>query len=324
MDVERITFSAPGKIILFGEHAVVYGFPAIAVAIGLRARCSTSTTSKNKNFISAPDLFPNEEFYINQNVPSSMRALEFLVNSIMKEKDFQENIEIQITSKIPPSAGLGSSAAVIVSLAASLYSLIENQLNLQRVNDLAFEAEKIIHSNPSGIDNTISTFGGGIRYEGGRMEELPIKMDTFSLIVVNSLIQRNTKDLVNKVKEKYDLNKKKFSSIFEEIKNITLESEKELAKGNIENIGSLMTKNHELLKEIGVSHPKLEVIVEKLNKYGSIGSKLTGAGGGGCIISLFEDQEIAKQAISKFTNQGLQAFITDISVSGVRIEKKED
>jgi mevalonate kinase len=288
MDVNRITFSAPGKIILFGEHAVVYGFPAIAVAINLRARCSIFKTSKKINCISAPDLFPKEEFYINRNVPASLRALEFLVNHIMKEKEMQENIDIQITSAIPPSAGLGSSAAVLVSLAASLYYSSEKQLNLQKVNDIAFEAEKIIHNTPSGIDNTISTFGGGIRYEKSGMMELPINME--------------------------------FASIFEEIKNITLEGEKELAKGNVENVGYLMAKNHELLKEIGVSHPKLEEIIEKLKLHGSFGSKLTGAGGGGCIISIFEEQETAKQSIRKFKNQGLQAFITKISVSGVRIE----
>jgi mevalonate kinase len=320
MDVDKITFSAPGKIIIFGEHAVVYGYPAIAAAIDLRARCSISTTSRRINYISTPDLFPNEAFHLNRNVPPSLKALEYLVNYIVEERDFQKGIEIQITSKIPPSAGLGSSAAVMVSLAASLYYLTDKNLDLQRVNDAAFEAEKIIHSTPSGIDNTISTFGGGIRYEEGKMKKLPIKMDTSSLIVINSLIPRNTRDLVNKVKEKYNSNEQKFKTIFEEIQNITDEGEKELAQGNIEKIGYLMTKNHELLNEIGVSHPRLEQIVKKLNQYGSLGSKLTGAGGGGCIISVFDDQENAKQAINKFTDQGLEVFISNISISGVKIE----
>ena len=320
MDVEKVTFSAPGKVILFGEHSVVYGYPAIASAIGLRAKCSINKTSLEQNTISVPNIIPNRRFRIGNEVPDVLKSLEFILNHILTKTKKQINLEMEILSDLPVSAGLGSSAAVSVSVAASLFSILGIEYTLENVNEVAFNAEKIIHGTPSGIDNTISTFGGSIIFEKSNIKQIPINLHSSHFIIVNSLVPRNTKDLVNSLRTRYNKNSKKYSQFFEEIGEIVKESQKSLKNGDLERIGYLMNKNHILLEKLGVGNKHIEKIVSILNNQKAIGCKLTGAGGGGCVISLFEKRENINNVIEILQQEGFSAFITDISTQGIRDE----
>ncbi|MFW9852057.1 MAG: mevalonate kinase [Candidatus Thorarchaeota archaeon] len=325
MDKESISYSAPGKIILFGEHAVVYGYAAIAIAIELRAKCTIVPSLSKKLSIITPDLFPNKRFTINKesSLPSSLKAIEFLTRKIIPKEERVHYPVIEITSEIPPSAGLGSSAAVAVSLISSLYAFLnKNNNNLNVINKMAFEAEKIIHGSPSGIDNTISTFGGGIFYEKGVKRKIQIDNKTCFFVIVNSLIPRNTKDVVEKVKQRRADNKQEIDQIFEDIQVISYQGEMSLKKGDHEKTGILMSENHLLLEKLGVGHPELTKIIRLVDKHGALGRKLTGAGQGGCIVALFDDFQKAQQAINTLKEKGFQAFLTNVSLDGVRNESE--
>ncbi|MHA1952869.1 MAG: mevalonate kinase [Candidatus Heimdallarchaeaceae archaeon] len=320
MDVEKVTFSAPGKVILFGEHSVVYGYPAIASAIGLRAKCSINSTSLEQNTISVPNIMPDRKFILGNEIPDDLKSLEFILNHILKKTKRQKNLEMEILSDLPVSAGLGSSAAVAVSVVTSLFSILGIEYNLENVNEVAFDAEKIIHGTPSGIDNTISTFGGSIIFEKGNIKQIPINLHLSHIVIVNSLVPRNTRDLVNSLRDRYNKNSKKYSQLFEEIGEIVEESQKSLKDGDLERIGYLMNKNHILLEKLGVGNKHIKKIVSILNNQKAIGCKLTGAGGGGCVLGLFEKEENINNVIEILQQEGYNAFITDISTQGVRDE----
>ncbi|NPD87311.1 MAG: mevalonate kinase [Asgard group archaeon] len=320
MDIEKVTFSAPGKVILFGEHSVVYGYPAIASAIGLRAKCSINSTSLEKNSISIPNIIPARKFILGNEIPGVLKSLEFIVHHILKKTKNQKKLEMEILSDLPVSAGLGSSAAVSVSVAASLFSILGIEHNLENVNEVAFDAEKIIHGTPSGIDNTISTFGGSIIFEESNIKQIPINLPLSHFIIVNSLVPRNTKDLVYSLRDRYNKDTKKYSQLFEKIGEIVEESQKNLKLGDLERIGDLMNRNHILLDELGVGNKHIKKIVSILNNQKAFGCKLTGAGGGGCVIGLFEDRENINNVIELLHQEGYNAFITDISTQGVRHE----
>lgn len=321
MDVNTVEFSAPGKIILFGEHAVVYNHPAIAVAIDLRAKSSISASSEQNSILSVPDLFPKKLFNLNlATLPENLAALKFVIDSLLEVTESSKHHTIEISSQIPPSAGLGSSAAVSVSLIASFSKFLGMDIDLHEINKLAYESEKIIHSFPSGIDNTISTYGGGILYENEVIKELSFLLSSNYVVIVNSLIPRNTKDLVESVRKKYDKNPSAIQGIFHNIHNIVIDAEKALKVGDLAQIGELMSSNHQLLRDLGVSHRTLDEIVKTLDEKGALGSKLTGAGGGGCVISLFDDYHRATEVMELMKEKNLQAFISNFSSDGVRNE----
>jgi mevalonate kinase len=321
MDVNTVEFSAPGKIILFGEHAVVYKHPAIAAAIDLRAKSSISASSEQNSFLSVPDLFPKKLFDLNlTTLPENLTALKFVIDSLLEVTESSKNPTIEISSQIPLSAGLGSSAAVSVSLIAGFSKFLGMDIDLREINKLAYETEKIIHSFPSGIDNTISTYGGGILYENGVMKELSFQLSSNYMVIVNSLIPRNTKDLVESVRKKHEKNPSAIQGIFHNIHNIVIDAEKALKVGDLAQIGELMSSNHQLLRDLGVSHRTLDEIVKILDEKRALGSKLTGAGGGGCVISLFDDYHKATEVVELMKEKNLQAFISNFSNDGVRNE----
>lgn len=193
-------------------------------------------------------------------------------------------------------------------------------IDLHEINKLAYETEKIIHSFPSGIDNTISTYGGGILYENGVMKELSFQLSSNYIVIINSLIPRNTKDLVESVRKKYEKNPSAIQGIFHNIHNIVIDAEKALKAGDLAQIGELMSSNHQLLRDLGVSHRTLDEIVKILDEKRALGSKLTGAGGGGCVISLFDDYHRATEVVELMKEKNLQAFISNFSNDGVRNE----
>lgn len=323
MDAKSIAFSAPGKVILFGEHSVVYGHPAIATAIDLRAKCELKKTSEKAIKISTPNLFPDKIFTIFQHslIPSELEPFKHICLLISDSKKNIPAPEVRITSTIPPSSGLGSSAATAVSLTASLLKFYEIEYSLERICDIAFESEKITHGSPSGIDNSISTYGGGIFYEKGKITTLTAKIPSSFLVIINSLVSRSTKNLVEQVQKKKENEPNTVQSIFKGIENITRDAKKQLELGHLEEIGNLLNANHELLEQLGVGHPTLTKIVNIIDRYHALGRKLTGAGGGGCIIALFDKLSVAKELAINLATYGFPSYVSNIFEIGVKIEE---
>ena len=322
MGTDSIVFSAPGKVILFGEHSVVYGHPAIATAINLRAKCEVTKSSDKFPSLSTPDLFPDNIFTINEKseVPIELEPFKhlFLILSENQKKTIYP--KVKLTSAIPSSSGLGSSAATAVSLTASLMKFYNNDHNLEKIRDIAFESEKLIHGFPSGIDNTISTFGGGIIYERGQMAPLTSKISSSFLVIIDSLVPRSTKELVEKVQKKRENEPKKVQAIFNQIEAITWEAKKQLESGDSVEIGRLMNENHKLLEKLDVGHPILSKLVSIIDQTKTLGRKLTGAGGGGCVIALFDEFSTAKEVTKLIEKKGFRAYISNIFETGVKNE----
>ena len=340
MDAKKTIFSAPGKIILFGEHSVVYGHPAIVTAINLRTKCIVSKSLQNEVQLS---IFSDNSFngssaglkkeYImdkeqnefitqdpNYKQPVSP-AYYFITEKILNLSTSKKYPHIHINSEIPPGIGLGSSAASAVATLASLSVFMELEFSMEELNELAFEAEKIIHGRPSGVDNTISTFGGIQLYKEKKFAKLSIPNFSSHVVIVNSGIPRNTKIYVEKVAKSLEEDSSKYQNILEEIGNLTVIAKSSLIEGNIQKLGKLMTQNHLLLEELGVSHPILTEITNSLVQLGSVGSKLTGAGGGGCVIGLFDNHQKANRAVEEMKNRGFQAFISSLAERGVQVEQ---
>ena len=340
MDTRKTTFSAPGKIILFGEHAVVYGHPAIVTAIDLRTRCIVSKSLQNEVqlSISSDYLFNEPSTGLKKNYIMSKEQNEFITQDskyeqpvnpsyyfitktildLVTSKKYPHN---HVNSQIPPGIGLGSSAASAVATLASLSTFMELELSIKEINKLAFEAEEIIHGKPSGVDNTISTYGGIQLYKEKKFSKLSIPNFSSCVVIVNSGIPRSTKTYVEKVAKSLEKDTSKYKNILEEIGNLTLIAKSSLIEGNIQELGKLMTQNHLLLEKLGVSHPVLTELTNSLLQLGSVGSKLTGAGGGGCIIGLFEDYQKANRAVEEMKSRGFQAFISRLAERGVQVEQ---
>ncbi len=303
--------SAPAKVILFGEHAVVYGEPAIAVSINLR---TTVAVAKGKNFtVNGRPLEDKFHRYIKN-------AIDLLWNG--------EPLEIVTYSAVPSSSGMGSSASITVAIVSALLHLNQD-LSEENVAKKSFEVEYITQGRASPIDTSTVTHGSGILIsrkmgdnflwdiEKGRVKWYIHHLDAppLKLVVGFSGIKGNTALMVEKVRRFYTWNS--FArEVIREIGKITLRAVDALRNGDYETIGELMNRNNRLLTILGVSHPKLREMIEEASRY-SYGAKITGAGGGGSIVALTDEQDEVAKAIERV---GGKAYKVEISRKGYVVE----
>ncbi|MHA1616533.1 MAG: mevalonate kinase [Candidatus Njordarchaeales archaeon] len=302
---------SPCKIILFGEHAVVYGYPAIAMALDLGTEVILKESDKEGvNIIS-------ENYGISWN-PNSYektplifkpfkRVLEIIAEKFPQKAHLLSCIEIKITTKAPPASGLGTSASTAVAFTAVLLNYLGIDFSQNLVNEIAYEAERVSHGNPSGIDNFIATYGGIIKFvrtkQGAHFERLDIS-ENFPLLLVCTGVERRTKEAVEAVAKLRERAPDIVNRIFKMIGEISERAWTMFRENRIDLrvLGDLMNINHGLLSAIGVSSDVIEEVIYLLRENGAIGAKLTGAGIGGCVIGLFrnwEDVESAKRNIEK-------------------------
>ena len=294
----RVKASAPGKIIISGEHAVVHGKPAIAGAISSRVY---TTLEEGEGILSIPQL------NIDSPLDSEGSIFAFFRRGfeLLKKKP----LTIKIDCDFPIGAGLGSSAA----MACSFLKALEPDLTNERIQQLAHEMEKIVHGNPSGVDTAISTNGGLIRFQSGEIMPLPVR--NLPILVGYTRMPGNTKKTVSKVQKLLE-EKPETKKILDNIEDITLRCEEAILRGNQSLLGELLTENHELLRELGVSTPELDRLVKVALKAGALGAKLTGGGGGGCIIALSGEEKV----VEAIRNSGGTVIKTRLSDAGVRWE----
>ena len=235
----------------------------------------------------------------------------------------ENGISIIINSEIPPSAGLGSSAAVSVATVYALSHLFDKNITIEKVSAIAYEAEKVVHGTPSGIDNTISTFGGMIYYKKGISLKRIVSDIEIPLVIGNTGIPRSTKDLVMKVRTLREKYPELIDSIFEAMGQIAELALDRIANKDILGIGQLMIINQGLLESLGVSHIKLSLFIHEALANGALGAKLTGAGGGGCMIAIVE-KEFQKRVANAIRNVGGEPIITSTSNLGVSVSKLDE
>ena len=268
-----------GKIILFGEHAVVYGYSGIAVPVKEVNITVIIKQTDSFSFSADRKLYKEEKERLN-------KLLDFLFFKLNIPK---KNLEIIIESTIPISSGLGSSAALSISLIRAISKHFHLDLDNEKINKLGFESEKFFHGTPSGIDNTVITYEKSVYFKKGKTELLKLKK-SLSFVIADSGVKSSTKQVVSEVKKKYEEDKEKYSNLFQEIGQITDQAKSFLQEGNVTMLGVLITQNHYLLKQLGVSNDKLGNIVEVALQAGAYGAKLAGSGKGGNIIAIVDDK----------------------------------
>ena len=325
------TTRASGKIILFGEHAVVYGQPALAVPINeLFAEAEVSKISRAGIWVNAPDIGLYEELSrlapddplatVINNVFSSLgspllakhprrgqgerlgaRAVpagaEIATSQVHAPRnDSAEGLEIKITSTIPIASGLGSGAAVSVAIIRALSAHLGHPLSDEKVNEIAYEVEKIHHGTPSGIDNTVVAYGKPIFFAltpspspSGRGASIiePLQVaKPFTLLIADTGIPAPTKESVSDVRKLWEENPQKMNALFAAIGSITRTACQSIEGGHPERLGPLMNENHRILQKMGVSSPELDRLTEASLNAGASGAKLSGGGHGGNMIAL--------------------------------------
>ncbi len=327
LNSKHVTASAPGKTILFGEHAVVYGKPAIAAAVDRRVYVKIEKREDNRTHVNVEKLgvsgflnlekglikFDNGEY-------KKKNILEYVLRSLIKTNT-NDGLEVTINIDIPIGAGLGSSAAVTV--ATILSSSIYNNINLTRdeIAKLAHQVELEVQGAASPIDTTLSTHGGVIYLSKDAEEIITLDINTEIPIIIGYTSKRgNTGKLVKSVKLKVEKYPQIMNPILNSMESITNHAREALVNGDHQKIGELMNINHGLLDSLGVSTEELSKMVYFARKAGALGSKITGAGGGGSIIAYCPGRmEEVISCINKFEN----AFKINISNEGVRQESKE-
>lgn len=277
--------SAAGKIILLGEHAVVYGHHALALPIE-EAVVAMVCENPSQMRLTAPDWGISASWNAGDEAQGDAATV---VNLIIEELGATErNFSIEIRSRVPLGMGLGSSASFAVAVTRALANFLQLDLDNDAVNRLALKCEEITHGTPSGVDNYLATFSRPILFEAGG-EGRPEKInftETPPLLVAASGVYGNTKILVEGVRQRFEANQAQYETIFNNIDDLTITGAAALAEGNYGKLGAAMNICHGLLNAIGVSTPELENMVAMARDAGALGAKLTGAGGGGSIVAL--------------------------------------
>jgi mevalonate kinase len=301
-----ITASAPGKIILFGEHAVVYGQPALAAPVTqVRA---TATVRPSPAGESAASLMPGGEgeiwidardlrrhYRLSQAAPHDplAAAIRLTLNHFAR-RTTDHAFALTLTSTIPPASGLGSGAAVctaiVRALAAYLHSFgfaqDKSPISDSEVSAIVFETEKLLHGTPSGIDNTVIAYEQPVYFIKGQPPAPFTVGQPFTLLIADTGIPSPTKITVGDVRAGYEREPERFGRLFAEVGRIVNQAREIIAHADPAQLGPLLARNHALLQEMGVSSRELDALAEAATGAGALGAKLSGGGRGGNLIAL--------------------------------------
>ena len=298
-----------GKIILLGEHFVVYGLPALVTALDLKTYAQVREYNLNKlifidNRPKAPGYCPTKKIEFDQ----------LLENILSFSGVTQRNLEVTFSGSLPVTCGgIGSSAAVATSFARAINSKFNLGLSDEQINQMAFVGEKAVHGTPSGIDNTAATFGGVIKfYKQNLYSKLNIKKSV-EIVIVDSGKRTNTKRVIADVKSFLDKNPEKSRELFSKYESIFTQGINSLENEDLKLLGHCMNENHRLLQELGVSCTELDFIVQRARLLGAWGAKLTGTGQGGLSVFLTPERALQESVAEYFKKAGYFVIKTQIN-----------
>ena len=308
--------SAPGKLILFGEHFVVYGLPAIATAIEARTVAEVHRAEEFSVLDNRPETPGYKKEKYDQQSDSIRRMLK--VMGLEGKK-----VRIVLSGDLIAASGVGASGASCTAIAAALNEEFGLGMDRHEINDVAYEGEKGYHGVPSGIDNCCSTYGGFLHFRkdlktGKSVIRQLHSKPPLSIVVGNTGLISNTTKVVGDVKAKREKDPEKFQKIFDNYSKIAEEATVSVEKGDLVKIGLLMNMNHLLLEEIGVSCDELEELVDLASRNGALGAKLTGTGRGGLMVALVTGETGGKVA-SAIKKAGFHSEMTKIGAEGVKV-----
>ena len=305
--------SAPGKVILFGEHFVVYGVKAILCSINKRVTVTAEKINERKISINSDigDLVlePNKSIL---EINSPLKPFYYLANKAIENQN--TGIQIKIDSEIPLGVGLGSSSACCVAGSAAIFKLFGN-ISKEEILKRAIEAERTIFENTSGADCTVCVYGGIMEYDKKqgfkKIEDEP----NFQLVIANSNIEHSTESMVLKVKEFKNKNKEKFSRLLNQESKLVEEVLELLKKNNTKELGRKINENQKYLENIEISNNQLRNMI-KIGQKSSFGAKITGSGGGGCIFTITDESNL-ENTLKEFKDSNYECFSAKIDFKGL-------
>ena len=305
--------SSPGKVILFGEHFVVYGVKAILCSINKRVTVTAEKTTDKKIFINSEIgnliLEPNKSI---SEINSRLKPFYYLANKVIKNQD--TGIQIKIDSEIPLGVGLGSSSACCVAGAAAIFKLF-GDISKEEILELAIEAERTIFENTSGADCTVCVYGGIMEYDKKqgfkKIEDEP----NFQLVIANSNIEHSTESMVSEVKAFTIKNKEEFSKLLDQELELVEDVLKLLKENNTIKLGEKINQNQKYLETIGISNNQLRKMIE-IGQKTSFGAKITGSGGGGCIFAITDESNL-EDTLKEFKDNNFECFSVEIDFKGL-------
>ncbi len=291
MENNGVTVSAPGKLLLLGDHAVVYGYPCIVTAVNARIAATVKIIEESVFELDASDVNihgykkPMSEIGMGD-ISKDAKFAEFAVKNFVKTFPFSGGISIQTQAQFTKSIGFGSSAATVVSILAALVKLTHPPVSEKQLFLLAKQTVLDVQQAGSGFDVAVALYGGTVLFENYGEKIEPLSMQPIPLVVGYTGVKADTATLVNSVSQKREKEKVKVDRIFEAIGKLVDEAKERMIEGDWERVGRLMDFNQEYLRNVGVSSETLELLISAAKKAGAWGAKLSGAGGGDCMIAV--------------------------------------
>lgn len=326
--------TAPGKLILFGEHAVVYGEPGLVASVGLRASAecrlrnygifidaidyhkkTDSNYEECKKLLEKVEGLRKQPDKINEIAADFSNPIKAVLAKAMDKYNYQKGLELKITSQVPKASGLGSGSAVFAAVAASVCNCFGG-FNYEEVEEIALAGDVVAHGGtPSGIDTAAVVHGGYLQFskkEGTKPLEIS---NTIPVVIGDTGVHSLTSEMVAKVRE--NMKNPAAGKAVKSIGRIVEKSIPALRSRDLQALGKLMNQNQAFLRTLGVSHPQLEKLISASLSAGALGAKLSGAGGGGVMFAVGEDQKRIADAIAA---AGGRAIITELGGKGVVAE----
>ncbi|MFQ6134762.1 MAG: mevalonate kinase [Nitrososphaerales archaeon] len=312
------TARAPGKIIIVGEHFVVHGSYALAAAIDRGSTVHASLS--DRSVILSRDLRLTAE--LPNRVPRRLTPLAETLKATLKYLGERRGLKLELKSDMPRAAGLGSSAAGSVALVTAASSALGHTLKAEETVELAMVSERIIHGNPSGIDPTAATYGGVMLFKKG-LPPRPVELEASTDFIVGfSGVGRSTSKMIRRFSEARRSRPSTFGALVRSSSTLAETAASALAGGDLTTLAAVLNFNHAVLSSLGVSSGMLDRLVEAALNAGCLGAKLTGGGGGGCIIALPRAGEFGV-VLKRMRRYAADAWVVKVPKSGVRVWRAE-
>lgn len=319
-----ITVSAPGKLMLFGEHAVVYGHPCIVTAVDQRMTATLEQVQKQMFTLVAPDV--GIEMYEKPmgelgrgEMPKNAGFVEMAVKNFFAQHPMQGGIRIETRSQFKSTFGFGSSSAVTVCVIKGLSALPGLQLSPREIFALSYKTVLDVQGKGSGFDIAAAIYGGTLSFAAGGKTIEPLTIDHLPLVVGYTGIKADTVTIINEVKALAEAQPGFVERVYKDMHDLVEASKEALARADWKTVGESMNKNQGYLDKLGVSSPMLDILIQTARDAGAYGAKLSGAGKGDCMIAIAED--IDRQKIGEAINHaGGQWIDVRVGAEGARIE----
>jgi mevalonate kinase len=324
----KVTVSAPGKLMLFGEHAVLANKPSIVTAVDKRMYVTIEILNRPELQLHAREISGGR--YVKSikelgkgEIPKGARFVEFAVRNIFEKfalAPLIRGVKVTSRSEFSSQVGFGSSAASTTCVIKGMSEMSGVKLKKRQIFELGYETVLNVQKAGSGFDIACAVYGGVLYFVGKGEVIKPLTVHDLPLLVAYSGKKADTVGLLGKVEEAFSSRKPQLNKIYNKIGQLAERAKEKLERKNWPALGKLMSRNQEYLRELGVSTEKLDMMIESAMRAGAYGAKLSGAGGGDCMIAIVPEdkQRVVEKVIAK---SGGEIILVKANEKGVRIEK---